>query len=136
MKKIRIAFVKYGGMTSGGSEKLLQIIAANLPKDRFEVTYFYTDMVDSVGPKVNSMPTDASRLLYMEKNGVKLVKCEIEAIDLTSPFYTWVNTDFFRKFNENDFDILQACRGGHKEFPFVKLRKIPIVDIIALQLQI
>ena len=31
-EKIKIAFIKFGGMASGGTEKFLQTVAANLPK--------------------------------------------------------------------------------------------------------
>ena len=44
-KKIKVAFIKVGGITSGGTEKFLQIIATNLPKDKFEVDYYYSDPV-------------------------------------------------------------------------------------------
>ncbi len=132
MKKIRIAFIKYGGLTAGGSEKLLQIIAAYLPKERFDVTYFYTDMAPSIGPSNMCLPTDETRKKFLEKHNVSIVKCSIQKIDLTSPFCNWVGTDFFEKFNEEAFDIIQTCRAGHKEFPFTKIRKKPIIDIIAL----
>lgn len=130
-KKIRIAFIKYGGLTTGGSEKLLQIIAANLPKTRFDVTYFYSDMVPN-DYQILIPSTDSHRKEYMENKGVKLIKFTLKKIDHTSPFLNWIDTDFWSYFNENDFDIIQTCRAGHKEFPFVKMRKKPIIDIIAL----
>ena len=34
---IKIAFIKFSGMATGGTEKVLQTIAAELPKDEFEV---------------------------------------------------------------------------------------------------
>ena len=40
---IKIAFIKFGGMAIGGTEKVLQTIAAELPKDQFEVDFFYCD---------------------------------------------------------------------------------------------
>ena len=40
MKKIKIAFIKFGGMANGGTEKYLQTIASYLPKDEFEVDFF------------------------------------------------------------------------------------------------
>ena len=32
---IKVAFIKFGGMANGGTEKYLQTIAAHLPKDEF-----------------------------------------------------------------------------------------------------
>ena len=37
---IKVAFIKFGGMANGGTEKYLQTIAAHLPKDEFEVDFF------------------------------------------------------------------------------------------------
>ena len=34
---IKVAFVKFGGMANGGTEKYLQTIAAYLPKDEFDM---------------------------------------------------------------------------------------------------
>lgn len=127
MKKIRIAFVKYGGMTSGGSEKLLQIIAANLPKEEFEVSYFYCDPAST-----SAFKTDASRIKFMTDHKVRLIKFSVDHVDYTVPTFDWRGTDFWKVFNENDYDIVQTCRSGHKEYPFYKIRKTPIVDIIAL----
>lgn len=132
MKKIRVAFIKYGGLTSGGSEKLLQIIAANLPKDLFEVTYFYCDRGSFLGLDSKQPVTDIYRVNYMLKNNINLIKFSAPLVDLTSPFNNWLGTDFFNFFKEEDFDMIQTCRSGHKEFPFIKIRKTPIIDIIAL----
>ena len=33
---IKIAFIKFGGMANGGTEKYLQTIAAHLPTDEFD----------------------------------------------------------------------------------------------------
>ena len=132
MKKIKVAFVKYGGLTTGGSEKLLQILAANLPKEEFEVAYFYSDMVPSIGVVVDTSPTDPFRLKYMQDHNVRCIKFALSKIDLTSPLHTWVDTDFFNVFDEKEFDIIQTCRAGHKEYPFVRIQKKPIIDIIAL----
>ena len=131
-KKIKIAFIKYGGLTSGGSEKLLQIIAANLPKERFDITYFYCDPAQDKGGVFHSHKSDLFRLAYMKDAAVRLVKFSVGEKDLTVPTHTWRDTNFFSVFNERDFDIVQTCRSGHKEYPFTHIRKKPIVDIIAL----
>lgn len=131
-KKIKIAFVKYGGLTSGGSEKMLQIIAAHLPKERFDVTYFYCDPSPYRGGQAPQGKTDPFRYEYMKQAGVRLVKFSVKEKDITTPTHIWRGTNFFEVFNEDDFDIIQTCRSGHKEYPFTHIRKKPIVDIIAL----
>ena len=40
---IKVAFIKFGGMANGGTEKVLQTIASELPKDEFDVDFFYCD---------------------------------------------------------------------------------------------
>ncbi len=132
MKKIKIAFIKYAGLTSGGSEKLLQIIAANLPKERFDVTYFYCDPSPYTGGYQPQGKTDFFRYEYMKNAGVRLVKFSVKEKDITTPTHTWKATDFFEVFKEDDFDLIQTCRSGHKEYPFTKIRRKPIIDIIAL----
>jgi len=130
--KIRIAFIKYGGMSNGGTEKMLQIIAANLDKNKFKVDYYYCDSSTYKGSNSIHLNTDSHRLHYMEKSGVNLIKFSVEAKDLTSPFHNWIDTNFWEVFNEENYDIVQTGRSGHKEFPFNKIRNVPIVDIIAL----
>lgn len=130
--KINIAFIKIGGLSAGGTEKFLQTVAANLNKERFSVTYFFSDYVPNRGTKGGQDGVDQYRLDYMNKAGVKLVKFNVSAKDLTTPTHVWRNTDFWNKFNEANFDIIQTGRAGHKEYPFTKVEKTPIVDSIHL----
>ena len=37
--KNKIAFIKFGGMAIGGTEKVLQTIASELPKDQYDVDF-------------------------------------------------------------------------------------------------
>ena len=41
--KIKVAFIKFCGMATGGTEKVLQTIAANLDKNKFLVDFYYCD---------------------------------------------------------------------------------------------
>lgn len=131
-QKIKIAFVKYGGLSTGGSEKMLQIIAANLPKERFDVTYFYCAAGEHRGAVINHPSTDEHRKSFLVSHGVKLVEFTVGTRDLTTPSIVWKDTNFWQEFKEEDFDIVQIVRAGHKEFPFSKIRRTPIIDIIAL----
>ena len=53
MEKIKVAFIKFGGMANGGTEKYLQTIAAHLPKDEFDVDFFYCDAAPYIGRILN-----------------------------------------------------------------------------------
>jgi hypothetical protein len=60
-KKIRVAFIKFGGLASGGTEKYLQTIAVNLPSDKFIVDYFYCDASPYLGSDWVHPTTDPER---------------------------------------------------------------------------
>lgn len=130
--KLKVAFIKFIGAAAGGSERFMQIIAANLPKDRFEVDYFYCDAVPYIGAVYQLPDTDLGRLAYLKSHGVKTIKFHLQAKDITTPLHTWVGTDFWEHFNEKDYDLIQIARAGHKEYPFNKIRHTPIIDSIHL----
>lgn len=132
MKKIKIAFIKFGGLSAGGTERGLQTVCANLPKDRFDVTYFYCDSAPYIGSDWVHPNTDPTRKAYMESKGVKLVKFDVGFKNVQTPTHTWIDTDFWDVFNENEFDIVQSARAGHPEYPFIHIRNTPIVDLITL----
>lgn len=131
-QKIKIAFIKYCGLSSGGTEKFLQTIAANLDKKRFEVDYYYTESVPLIGAEHRHAGTNTERKQYLENHGVNLIEIKLDAVDLTKRNYPWVNTDFFEKFDESKYDLIQTGRGGYPEFPFTKIRKTPIIDSLHL----
>lgn len=131
-RKIEVAIVKFGGMSAGGTEKFLQNIAAYLDKERFSVTFFYCDAAPYLGSNFVHPDTDNSRVSWLEENGVSVTKFKVGAKDIRRRDHPWVDTDFWEVFDETRFDVLQTARAGHPEFPFNRIRKIPIVDSIHL----
>jgi len=131
-KKIKLGFVKFGGMAAGGTEKFLQNIAMNLPSDKFEVTYFYCDAASYVGSDWKHPDTDENRLRLMEDSTVILKKFNVAAKNVTVPTHDWLETDFFDQFDESEYDIVVSGRAGHPEYPFTQIRSTPIVDTIHL----
>lgn len=132
--KTKIAFIKIGGMTTGGTEKFLQVIAAYLPKEKFEIDYYYSDppivkKSDYYNPQTKS---DINRLKFLEDHQVNVIKFYLDYVDLVTYTHNWVNTDFWDKFDENKYDIIQTGRAGHPEYPFYKIKKTPIVDSLHL----
>ncbi len=128
---INLAFIKYAGMASGGTEKYLQTLACNLPKDRFNIDYYYTDIGNRLHSTFNHPDTDPARLDYMLQNGISPIKIDIESIDCRPrQNFVWNNTNFKDIFRESDYDILQTGRFGYTEFPFCDLLDIPMVDSI------
>ena len=131
-KIIKIAFVKFGGLALGGTEKHLQILAARLPKDKFDVKYFYCDAAPYLGSDWVHPDTDPHRLKFMQDEGVNLVKFDVKYKDIRTGTHDWVDTNFWEVFNEEDFDILQTGRAGHSEYPFTHINNVPQVDCITL----
>ena len=129
---IKIAFIKFGGMANGGTEKVLQTIAAELPKDKFIVDYFYCDSAPYIGSDFVHPDTDPSRVQYVKDNGVNVIKFDVEFKDLRTATHDWVNTNFWELFNEEKYDVIQTGRSGHPEYPFTLINKTPIVDSIHL----
>lgn len=132
-KKIKIAFVKFAGLSAGGTEKFLQTVAANLDTEKFDVTYFYCDAAPYIGSDFKHPTTSEERLQYMNTKGVRLVKFVVGAKDVRSRTHPWVDTNFWEVFKEEDYDIIQTGRAGHPEYPFTNIKKTPIVDSLHLQ---
>ncbi len=131
--KIKIAFVKYGGLSAGGTEKMMQIIAANLDKSKFAVDFYYCDSSPFRGSDYRFPTTDPFRLAYMEEHGVNLIPFTVGYVDMVHPYQTWKDTNFWEKFDESKYDLIQTGRAGHPEYPFTKIRRTPMLEIIALQ---
>ena len=132
MDKIKVAFVKFGGMANGGTEKYLQTIAAYLPKDLFEADFFYCDAAPYIGSDFKHIDTCPSRVKYCRDHGVNLIKFNVGFKDVTKSTHDWVDTNFWEVFNEDDYDVIQTGRSGHPEYPFCLIHKTPIVDSIHL----
>lgn len=129
---IKIAFIKFGGMAIGGTEKVLQTIAANLPKDKFQVDYYYCDAAPYIGSDYKHIDTDPSRVEYIKNNNVNAIKFHVGFKNVTVSTHDWVDTDFWDVFDENNYDVIQTGRSGHPEYPFIHINNTPIVDSIHL----
>ena len=132
MDKIKVAFIKFGGMANGGTEKYLQTISSYLPKDEFKVDFYYCDSAPYIGADFVHLDTDQSRVEYTKSHGVNLIKVNVGAKDVTKPTHDWVDTNFWELFNESKYDIIQTGRAGHPEYPFYLIKNTPIVDSIHL----
>ena len=130
-KKIRMAFIKFGGLAVGGSELWLQKIAANLPKDKYEIDYYYCDSAPYIGSDYKHANTNKDRMKYMIDNKINLIKFNVGFKDITIPTHDWITTNFWQKFNSKKYDLVQIVKAGPKEYPYY-LIDLPIVEIVAL----
>jgi glycosyltransferase involved in cell wall biosynthesis len=129
---IKVAFVKFGGMSIGGTEKVLQTIASLLPKDRFQVDYYYTNGAPYIGSSHKHLDTEPSRVEFCKRHGVNCIPVRVGFKNVTVPTHDWVDTDFWDLFDESSYDLVVSGRSGHPEYPFHLIRKTPVIDTIHL----
>ena len=127
---MRVAFVKHGGMTIGGSELWLQKLAANLPKS-IEIDYYYCDDTPYIGGTHAIAPSSQERIAYLEEHGIRVIKFNCGAKNVRSLTHDWVDTNFWEVFDEEKYDLIQTVKAGPREYPFYKMKK-PVVEIVAL----
>jgi len=132
MSKIKVACLKFDGLSSGGTEKYIQTISTLLDKSKYDVDYFYTEKVDcnvynNVG--MNHIGPNIDRLNYLKSNGVNLIKVEI-GNRYNYPPYEWVCHNLFNLFKEDNYDIIQIARGGYTEYPFNQINRTKIIDSV------
>ena len=134
--KKKIAFIHPSGLTLGGTERWLQMMAVNLPKDEYEIDYYYSSghyLLDRRGkPLPNQKPAyaDSSRADYLEKNGVQLKPFQLRGRKVNSRILEWVDTDFWNVFKKSQYDLVQTAKAGRWD-PYHKLN-IPVVEFISL----
>jgi hypothetical protein len=130
-EKIRIAFVKFGGLAAAGTERWLQMMAAHLSRERFAVDYYYCDAAPYIGSEFRHPDTDPDRRAYMERAGVNLIKFKVGAKDITKPTHDWVDTDFWDVFDPEMYDFVQTGKAGHAEYPYDRM-PVPVVEFVTL----
>lgn len=131
MSRIRVAFVKFGGLSAGGTERWLQMMAANLPTERFEVTYYFCDTAPYLGSDYVHAGTDPHRRRYLEDAGVELVEFHVGAKDVRTPDHQWVDTDFWDVFRPELHDLVQTAK-ARVEYPY-HLLDMPVVEFVTLR---
>lgn len=115
--KIKIAFIKWDGLTAGGTEKWLHTVAVSLDKSKFEIDYYYCG------------EEDLNKKQLLLENGIKLIKFNLSG--RIEPYGKWLDTDFWQKFDEGKYDLIHAAKAGPKEYPFYLFSK-PVVEFVAL----
>ena len=128
-----IAFIKYGGLASGGTEVSFQTVAKHLSKD-YIVDYYYCDPSPYIGSDFVHPPSEKSREEYLKNSKVNLIKFNVEYKDVTDRNHKWINTDFWEFFNSNrnKYSLILATTAGPPEYPFTEIQDIPIVNILTL----
>ena len=127
----RIAFVKFGGMSAGGTERWLQEMAVELTKRGFPIDYFFCEAADYVGSDYKHATTDKRRLDYMTANNVNVIEFKVGMKDISTNTNDWMNTNFWEVFEQKKYLFVQSAIAGNSEYPFSVL-EIPVIDFVAL----
>lgn len=127
----KIAFVKYGGLAAGGTERFLQEIAAELIHKGFEIDYFYCDPKISPGSSWIHPPSDEGRRNFLKLAGVNLIEFQLSYKDLSKGDHPWVSSNFFQIFNEKNYEMVWTAKAGPREFPFY-LINLPFIEVVTL----
>lgn len=128
---MRIAFIKQTGLSYGGTDKWLQIMAAHLPRKLFQVDYYYSDKTLNIGTNYQPAKTDINRLSYLEEHNVNVIKFKIGAIDITKKNHPWLKTNFWQVFKESKYTFVQTAKAGFSEYPFYLINK-PVIEYVTL----
>jgi glycosyltransferase involved in cell wall biosynthesis len=124
--KTRILFYHISGLSFGGTEKFLQIIAKYIDKDKFDIYYMY-----SPKPRVTTGPTRLDgRLNYLQGNGIHLIEFDYDSIDTTYPYIVrGMSPSVHDVIRDNNIDLFISAGSGYAEFPFNIIKNIPVVLI-------
>lgn len=122
MKKI--AFIKFGGMAAGGTEKYLQTLAIILKTNNImDIDYYYTNIAQLEG--IHPSNSD-ERLALMQSHNINVIPVFVKEHNRNY----WRDTDLWSKFDESKYDFVQTGRAGHPEYPFSHINTCPIIDSI------
>ncbi|MDO8575682.1 MAG: hypothetical protein Q7R78_03215, partial [bacterium] len=113
------------GLSFGGTEKFLQIVAKFLNKEKYEVFFMYSSK-----KRNNSTNENDGRIEYLKEKGVNLIDFEFDSFEKKYPYYFKNMTpNITDVINDNNIDLLVTATDGHTEFPINMIRDIPIVLI-------
>ena len=126
-----IAFIKFGGLSSGGTEVSFQNVAISLSK-KYNVDYLYCDSAPYIGSDWIHPDTDIFRKKIMEESDVKLKKFVVEYKDVTTRIHRWINTDFWKIFDEKKYDLIFFTNAGAPEYPYTEILDTPLINIVTV----
>lgn len=123
--KTKILFYHISGLSSGGTEKFLQIIAKHLDKSKFDVFFMY-----SPKPRSSSGGIQLdSRKSYLTE-GAALIEFDYKEIEQTYPYFVVDQQPTIHEvIYKHDIDVICTAGSGYTEYPINTITNIPIVLI-------
>ena len=127
MKKIKISFVQYGGI----SYRSLIDLAISLDKSLFDVNYFWCHPGKDLFSNFNHLQASSedvqSEVERLINGGVTPIQFSVKKRFIPDPTLPWIDTDFFDVFETIKTDIVFTWKGGRSEYPFMHLGH-PVVE--------
>ncbi len=125
-KKPRVLFYHVSGLSFGGTEKFLQIIAKHIDKNKYDAYFMYS-------PKPRGSSGNIrldGRKEYVNETDIELIEFDYQAIELAYPHVvTEMKPSIFNILKERNIDLLITTGAGYSEYPFNIIRNIPIILI-------
>lgn len=110
-----ILFYHRSALSSGGTEKFLQIIAKYISKDKYKIYYMYGD-------------TEIGRKSYLENQNITLIPFSFVAKQESYPYIIeGMSPSIYDVIKDNNIDLLITAGSGYSEFPFNIIKDIPIL---------
>ncbi len=124
--KKNILFYHISGLSFGGTEKNLQILARHLNKERYNVYFMYSPKPrgSSGGIRLDG------RAEYVKSGDVELIEFDYASMDSLYPYVVHgMCPSVFEVLREKNIDLLVTAGSGYNEFPFNLINAIPIILI-------
>lgn len=116
--KKRLLFYHKSGLSFGGTEKFLQILAKHLNKKKYDVYFMYA-------PKLGE-----GRKRYLDQSLINFIPFSYQGVSLEYPFYLKeMKPTLTEVLIQNNIDQIITAGSGYSEYPINTTDKIPIIMI-------
>jgi glycosyltransferase involved in cell wall biosynthesis len=123
--KKRILFYHISGLSFGGTEKSLQIIAKYMDKNKYEIFFMYSPK----NRKDFSKRSDG-RMDYLKEKEIRFIPFDYDFFEEKWPYFiSKMHPHILKIIEGKKIDILITSTDGHSEFPINLIRDIPIILI-------
>lgn len=115
-----ILFYHPNGLSFGGTEKFLQILAKHLNKDKYNIFFMYSSGKGTI--------KNDGRKKYLENSGVIFIPFEYSHTQSSYPYIIEkMNPSIFDIVNQNKIDLIVTAGSGYSQFPINIIKDIPII---------
>lgn len=123
--KPRILFYHPSGLSFGGTEKFLQILAKHIDKKEYDVFFLYSSKPRKItGPELRL----DGRKDYLYGQNIKMIEFNYTSMEDRYPYIIHdAIPSIFEVINNEKIDLIITAGSGYTEFPLNLIRRIPII---------